>query len=95
MSISAGIDAILLFHVCNPKQATEKTSKKSLKKEEIIRGMNSDYKKYNTDLNTIDTSILVEEFDLRLKYDNFETKMMEILVQIVKKLHKNGEYAFG
>ena len=27
MSMSAGIDAILLFHVCNPKQATEKLPK--------------------------------------------------------------------
>ena len=59
MSVSAGIDAILLFHVWNPKQATEKTSKKSLKKEEILRAMNNDYKKYNTDLNTIDTSIWI------------------------------------
>ena len=29
-------------------------------------------KKYNTDLNTIDTSILVEEFDLRLEFDDFK-----------------------
>ena len=41
--------------------------------------MNSDYKKYNTDLNTINTNILVEEFDLRLEYDDFKTKMTKKL----------------
>ena len=55
--------------------------------------MNSDYKKYNADLNTIDTSILIEEFDLRLKCDEFETKMMKILTQkheLLKNCIKRG-----
>ena len=82
MSISVGIDGILLFHVYRPKQPTKTTSKQSLKKAEIIRSMNSDYKKHNTDLNTIDTSILVDEFDLRLEYDDFKTKMIKQITKI-------------
>ena len=40
-------------------------------------------KKYNTDLNTIDTSILVEEFDLRLEFDDFKkTKMIKKIIKI-------------
>ena len=82
MSISAGIDPILLFHVYHSKQPPKKTSNSDKKKAEIIRPINSDYRKYNTDLNAIDTSILVEEFDFRLRYDDFKTKM-------VKKHYKN------
>ena len=54
-----------------------------------------EYKKYDTYLNTVDTNILVEEFDLRLRYDKVNTKMTKKITSMVyykmmmKYYHKN------
>ena len=47
-SISAGNDAILLLNVCTPRRAT-KNINNVIKKTEIIRVINMEYKKYNID----------------------------------------------
>ena len=44
MSISAGIEPTIIFHIYRPKQPTEKTSKQSFTKAQMIRATNSNIK---------------------------------------------------
>ena len=74
MSVTAGIDPILTTNVYSPKQPTPRTRPASLRKTQSVRDMNHDYKLTNTELKSDDTTF-VDEFQARLKYEQFKSEM--------------------